>query len=78
LIIPEEIRGRYFAFHEMWNRTIFQFALLFTGTMLDLVGLETYMLVLSGIIFAGFVMMYYWVSSQKLNVEVPSAHNQAA
>jgi MFS family permease len=78
LIVPENIRGRYFAFQEMWNRTVFQLALLITGAMLDLLGLPNYLLLLSGAIFTGFLLMMLWVVSRKLNVNSPNPQKSIA
>ncbi|WP_018133057.1 MFS transporter [Effusibacillus pohliae] len=71
LLVPEDIRGRYFALQAMWNRTMFQLALLLTGAMLDLIGLAHYLLVLSIVIFAGFLVMLVSITQQKLRVESP-------
>ncbi|MFC4767041.1 MFS transporter [Effusibacillus consociatus] len=78
LIVPEGIRGRYFAFQEMWNRTVFQLALLLTGGMLDIAGLPGYMIILAGTILTGFLVMFGWIVSYKLHVEAPKSQKSVA
>jgi MFS transporter, DHA3 family, macrolide efflux protein len=68
LIVPESIRGRFFAFQQMWNQTITQAALLITGAMLDTVGLTNFMLMLSLTVLAGFLIMYPFILKFKIQV----------
>lgn len=78
LIVPENIRGRYFAFQGMWNRSTFQIALVVTGALLDLLGLPTELLVLSGIIFIGFVFLFLVIQGRSITVHAPTKSNQSA
>jgi DHA3 family macrolide efflux protein-like MFS transporter len=69
LIVPSSIRGRFFAFQQMWNKTITQAALLITGAMLDTVGVTKYILILSITVFAGFLLMYPFIIKLKIQVQ---------
>lgn len=72
IIVPATIRGRYFAFQGMWNRSIFQFALVLTGALLDLIGLPMYMLVLSSVMLAGFLSLYAVAELRNIRVMTPA------
>jgi MFS family permease len=71
IIVPEAIRGRYFAFQGMWNRAIFQFALVLTGTLLDLIGLSMHMLVLASVMLFGFLALYTIAQVRNIRVTAP-------
>jgi DHA3 family macrolide efflux protein-like MFS transporter len=68
LLVPENYRGRYFAFQEMWHRITSQIALLLTGTMFDWIGLSAYLLILAGVIFACAVALMAIVRIRRLTV----------
>lgn len=76
MIVPEDIRGRYFAFQEMCNRSVFQLALLATGAMLQLVGLPNHLLLLSGVLMIGFLTVYASVQRNKIQVKAPVKNNE--
>ncbi|MGC5324523.1 MFS transporter [Brevibacillus sp. SYSU BS000544] len=67
LTVPESIRGRFFAFQEMWNRIMQQLALVYTGIMFDWVGLGKHLLFTSIIIFSGaaLVLGYLFMNLNK-------------
>lgn len=71
LIVPEDIRGRYFAFQGMWNRTIFQIALVLTGALLELIGLPMHMLSLAAVVLVGFMTMYAITQYRHIEVVAP-------
>lgn len=70
LVVPESIRGRFFAFQQIWNKMISQAALLITGAMLDTVSLTNYMLILSITTLAGFLFMYLFILKLKIQVSI--------
>ncbi len=57
LLVPEEFRGRCFAFQEMWHRITSQVALLLTGVMFDWIGMPSYLLMLSVVIFVSAIAL---------------------
>ncbi|WP_371320127.1 MFS transporter [Chengkuizengella axinellae] len=60
LIIPEEIRGRFFAFQEMWNRITQQLALLYTGFMLEFFNLFSHLHMTSIAIISISLVVLVW------------------
>lgn len=57
LTVPESMRGRFFAFQEMWSRIMQQLALVYTGIMFDWVGVGKHLFITSIIIFSGAVLV---------------------
>ncbi|MFY0544984.1 hypothetical protein [Brevibacillus sp. H7] len=63
------LRGRYFAFQEMWRRITSQAALLLTGMMFDWISMQAYLLMLSGVIFAAAIGLSLVVRTSRVRVE---------
>lgn len=71
ITVPEEIRGRFFAFQEMWNRIMQQFSLLYTGFMFDLIGLSNHLLIVSLFILFGAIAVLLFIHKRALQVALP-------
>lgn len=72
LIVPTEMRGRFFAFQEMWNRIMQQTALLYTGFMFDHVGLSLHLLVTAIMIMVGASVVL--ILTSRANLKAFSLH----
>ncbi|MBB4825998.1 putative MFS family arabinose efflux permease [Sporosarcina luteola] len=67
--MPKEYHGRFFSFRNMLERVVFQVVLLTAGAFLDLIGLQTMMIIFSMISITLTGVFYFMMRRRKIILE---------